>query len=888
MTPLYRFLKEKGTTFYAFASAAEDISSAYQNDNFSMDFSKFVLLNIPKQNLTSGDRITFDFENSFEDNQPSGSLPADFSEQIIESLRNYVTNHEVTTKETRLSNNEYFYNNNKVSTITEKVFWKWCRKLNIIDFEPAIPQDEYFDNLEEFQSNDENDDEFFNEILWKEREVTEWRFLEARQGSSFNTTFTQPLEVEFNGATNLRIGDIVEFNNVTNSNLTFLNGQRLEVIDVTPPSLTVGQIIKLGLNVTLSTELEQDGTVELVYDTLVKYIGEINSVNNTADANRSYTEVVAHIGDHQGRTPDILFRTTFDDNYRPGLQYPLLPSQFQPEIVGSENFSSPIRNNPQDYPGSYFGQFDNANFTYSNSNGDSLRRSGDYFGVKGDVNNIVIEPENLDGITIDFNREHYAKMNIINREVDNFDEFNALDVNNEPPKDFEFNAVLWYYTVTDINGNSSTNLYGIEFLNHPINNENPNLVGLKIPTLKKLVNDGIKDGTSYSFSLNLNFNILNDNVQPLFNPQNVNTLFSFDLFNDAMRRLGSANDSFRRALDEHEEIKTQLNNLRQLIYTTTDIEVINRKINNLEKLLKLYETMQLVSTDTIEVVTNFSSTPPLIELNSTDSVYFKIENVNVTDLYSLTTGIIPYNLSVPNSKDFLLRVVNDDTISDELPGADDSNLTIIIDRDLDFKQTLTVDISSIDDAFVNRKLDIYLNYNDGTPNAISIETPLIENIDLPIFFNEETQDVNTARKWENTDFKVDVNNGSYSINFESENILEMPLESTLGFEEGDAVVLNNFYIGSTISTNYSGQYIIDEILPNNIVRLNVESNSDLIDFIDSQTSPFPINVHNQIQSILNSQPFINLNKGLEIKITRVSSDDSSSLSNRYNVTINRK
>ena len=45
-TPLYKFLKENGYSTYVFPGSAEDISSAYQNDNYEMNFSKFMLLNI--------------------------------------------------------------------------------------------------------------------------------------------------------------------------------------------------------------------------------------------------------------------------------------------------------------------------------------------------------------------------------------------------------------------------------------------------------------------------------------------------------------------------------------------------------------------------------------------------------------------------------------------------------------------------------------------------------------------------------------------------------------------------------------------------------------------------------------------------------------------------
>ena len=62
--PLYKSLKENGTSFYAFPGAAEDISAAYQNSNYKMYFSKYVLLNLPKQNPIPGLQnkpVYFDF-----------------------------------------------------------------------------------------------------------------------------------------------------------------------------------------------------------------------------------------------------------------------------------------------------------------------------------------------------------------------------------------------------------------------------------------------------------------------------------------------------------------------------------------------------------------------------------------------------------------------------------------------------------------------------------------------------------------------------------------------------------------------------------------------------------------------------------------------------------
>ena len=47
-TPLLQPLKVQGGTFYTFASAAQDISKTFTDDNARFVFSKYALLDIPK------------------------------------------------------------------------------------------------------------------------------------------------------------------------------------------------------------------------------------------------------------------------------------------------------------------------------------------------------------------------------------------------------------------------------------------------------------------------------------------------------------------------------------------------------------------------------------------------------------------------------------------------------------------------------------------------------------------------------------------------------------------------------------------------------------------------------------------------------------------------
>lgn len=890
-TPLYKGLKTNGTSFYAFPGAAEDISAAYQNSNYRMYFSKYALLNLPKQNLSPGTQskhIAFDFESSFR-RSANATPPSNFGDQLVESLRNYVANQETVIRESRLNSNKYYYDTSALETATEKIFFKWCKKLGVIDFEPAIPQDEYFANLLEFQTRKVNDDVYFPEYLWKEREVIEWDARYFYESPDYINT----LEIEFNGLTNFKTGDTIRLFNVSNSNILqniggdslaeseFEEGQWVKVLDVKAPGATAGQRVIVDVSSTLSKESEFSGQAELVYHRLVQYIGEINGVSNVQEANRAYTEVYAHIPDHTGMTPDILFRTMVDVNYKPNLIFPILPSQYQSEIMGAELFNSPIVSSPQNYPGSYFAQFDTLDFTYETSTGDVIRRSGDYFGVKGDINNPIVTPNTIDGIGIDFDPSHYVKMNIVNRKATNFEQFNAMEVNNMPPNDFEFNAILWYYTVEDGSGIAKTNLYGISFLDNPSNSTQEDEIGLRFPTYKKLVSNGLHDGSSFAFSLNLNFNIINDNPQDSYNPEAINSMFSMNLFNKAMQRLASVNDSFLNILADQGIIRDEVNSIKGLIYTQTELSTITAKIKSLEDLIRLYSTRQISTSNSIEVLTSGSN----ITLESTDSAYKVINNVNSTDLYG-TQGIIPMNVAVPKNKSFLVYYTNNDEIPLTLPNND--RLTILIDRDLDFKQTMEIYIQASTFASQNKKLNIYINTDIATSAGVGTQVLLVGEIDLPVMYNTEKQLPSPAALWK--DFRFDIDFDSTML-LKSGGYLDIPLMQNSyivnnSIKQGDVLVLNNMFVGTSSVYDFSGQYKVNSVAggTSSYITLDISSNSAFSAYATGNSSSLPMTVHGNSSSMLSNVPYFSLNKGKKIIVTRVSSS-SSVLTERYKVDI---
>ena len=217
-TPLYKSLKPNGTSFYAFPSAAEDISASFQNPLYKMYFTKYVLVNFPKQNLISGTLskpIYWDFDNAFSKSGIATPV-TNFAEGTVESLRNYVANHECVLRESRLNSNEYNYKTESLETTSEKIFFKWCKKLNLIDFEPANKEDDYVGTLADFSANSlgQGATDFFTETLWKERSVDNYYGVYFYQSPSI--TYPNLFEVEFESQklTNFRVGDIVNLSGV--------------------------------------------------------------------------------------------------------------------------------------------------------------------------------------------------------------------------------------------------------------------------------------------------------------------------------------------------------------------------------------------------------------------------------------------------------------------------------------------------------------------------------------------------------------------------------------------------------------------------------------------------------------------------------------------------
>jgi hypothetical protein len=353
-----------------------------------------------------------------------------------------------------------------------------------------------------------------------------------------------------------------------------------------------------------------------------------------------------------------------------------------------------------------------------------------------------------------------------------------------------------------------------------------------------------------------------------------------NLFNDAMKKLSSINDSFLNIISEQISVNDEIANVKSLLYTQTDINVLNTKIKNLENLLRLYSTNQMISTDTISVST-VPGTPPLVTLRNISTAYSSTDVFRTSQLYN-AQGIIPLNLSVVENTSFMVKVINNDSVALNLPNND--KLTIVFDKDLYMRQSIDIIIDSDQFSTQNKKLDIYMKSQlSGSPNPV--EVLLIGGIDLPVYYNSTTQLQNSAYMWSDFKFDIDFNQ---PINLISGNKLEVPFSGNTylmnnSIKPGDTLKLNNFFVGTSSVYNFSGQYVVDSLTSatSSYVTFDISSNVDLVSY--GASASLPLQIHGTSSSMLSNLPYFSLNKGKKIKITRISFSDT--LSERYHIQV---
>jgi len=860
-TPLYKRMKDKGSTFYAFP-----LTSMHPNPKFT----KFTLLNIP--NRIEDKRLDFELEDfngvTYDIYTDNLDPVAPYQDSLIESLRNYVANHDTIERDSRISTTKDFYNTDEKQTPTEVIFWKWLRKLNVIDFEVAEHAVDWDKNMTYFDNPNADpvtNTDYFRKLLWTERQVVEY----AMETIDSDGGTTAKVTISF--AAKFRVGDEVIFDG-TGLGTDIITGQTYELTQVDEVSDTETIIY---FEQTINTVINDPvGYVYLNYDKVVQYIGEINAIADVQTATKDETEVTAYIPHQAGSSPSVLFSTRDDENYYPGMELPIMTEQIQSEIKGAENLDSPIRQNPGDYPGYYYGQFDTVGKTYKASSGDKIRYSGDYYGVlrnnnvgESDDDFVFLMSEfdstNLDGINMDFNLEHYLKMSITDEQVGfNFDEFNQITIDDQEPQDFEYNAILWYYEIEgdEVNDeNIYTNLYGITFLNNPGNDDGTD--DTYITPYQKLVSNDEHDGLSYIHTLNLSTSVDNDTSSMSFDPLAVNNTFGFDLYQNVMSNVAKLNESFMNIITTFTSITEEINNMKSIIYTQTDIDLIKSKLKNLEELLKLYEQYQFVDSETVSITTNYGGVYPTISFNIKNVEYSDIVNIHTSDIfnYKVSTGN-EYLVEVPDSNKLMVRITNNDITNYDVMG-------VLFDKDLSYKQSAEI-IVDADSGYYSNNMKISIYYdNDDVGGAV--KTTLVDNFWLPTDIGDYIPGDVTYNKSYYNDTYVSHNinlvnvTGSTPLIYTLLYPTEQNVIGSATYEE--KVYMENFKFIDDLTgelVDYSGMYEVG----------TTESDFNQVEF------KILLNTYNKTSVGI---PKAYLPKAFKFIITRVDESNTSSIEDRY-------
>ena len=339
------------------------------------------------------------------------------------------------------------------------------------------------------------------------------------------------------------------------------------------------------------------------YRRVVRYIGDIDIVNNVDKAGEAYTELYMNVPTEVGSTPTILFDAIDDSNYEPNLkiqgsnEYILGRGTSTVHPQGLDIFAF-YDYDQQLLGGGPAGYTDaNANWmneatpatttdayfteptTFQDATNVNIRKYPADYGSPGSYVGSAYRRSRLDGISVDFTPSDYEQI-ITDPTISTIQQFNGSDLSST----FEFNAVLVYYDMVDLSNsaNNATNLYGILLLD----NVTPTTDGGFIQRYPKYKPNRVtgQNGNSFGFKLNLRFDASpgTAGIDTIVNDYNT---FSMGLFADATAQLQESAKIFQRQQLEISELKSKVISIENSITNANQIANLQLQIDNVQRQL---------------------------------------------------------------------------------------------------------------------------------------------------------------------------------------------------------------------------------------------------------------------------------------------------------------
>ncbi len=520
-TPFIRPLQVQGGTFYAFSSAAEDLSFTFNNSINKFKFSKFALLNIPE--INSGDPLG----NSLKLNAPDSAFidKATNAQNIItsnanvnfsQSFQSYCLNIESTIT------GDDQYDSSLKQNISERIFFKWLKEIGAIRYRAA-------NSTEVSPALDQNTVTVVNDVP-----ITQKRYVEG--DASYGTTGAYGMTGTTYNRVVQYVGNLDIVNSVKNSTNAYS-----EVYVYIPT---------------------KDGNTPYV---LFKNVTDQNYYPDYQWTNNPSNPL----------NDEYLFSRNYDETNPSGLTTLAI---FDDDVLGSPTatyFDTGI--NGATAAGNWYSPRDTANTYFSD---ELFTDPANYILTKtANSQTLSYVRSKLDSVGIDFDPDSYQEI-LSNSNISTLEEFNAT----AEASDFEFNAVLIYYDVYDPANpaTSATNLYGVLFLDD-VNSEGgdiyiPRLKKYRPNPVTKL------NGNSYGFKINLKFDTDVDQtgVEQAINDYSP---FSLSMFMDAMNVLQDASSTLNNASSDFIQLSDRVTNLENITLSSPTAINMDRRIENIERTL---------------------------------------------------------------------------------------------------------------------------------------------------------------------------------------------------------------------------------------------------------------------------------------------------------------
>ena len=305
------------------------------------------------------------------------------------------------------------------------------------------------------------------------------------------------------------------------------------------------------------------------YNRVVKYLGDIDLINNVNRGGEAYTQVYLHMPSEHGNTPTVLFNTLSDANYNTDIQWRGTNGE---DIEGRTSVADPRMSKK-----AYFANDALDEYSTENSFGATANTTIEVASDINFTNKFNVKLSNMDGAIIDWDSSKYTKVTN-NANVSSISELNST----AEAENFAFNTVLLYYDIFNVSDGSlvKRNLYGVLFID---DFKQSLTAGSELKSFSKFKPNPITklNGNAYSLKTNIKFDTSADNVG-VERSINEYSTFSMDLFSDAMVQLQDATENFVTQELSILGLNSKVDNLEKFYFNQATIDELNAKITNLQ------------------------------------------------------------------------------------------------------------------------------------------------------------------------------------------------------------------------------------------------------------------------------------------------------------------